>query len=90
MKVVGADDAGSVCKDCFRDVVRDPQCRQSRTHCAAQIVVDPTGERDGAMILAATTASALSGLIENVARPGENVTGLSNFSVQLSAKRCSI
>ena len=35
MKVVGADDAGwPVCKDCFRDVVRDAQCR-------AQIVVDP-------------------------------------------------
>ena len=60
MKVVGADDAGwPVCKDCFRDVVRDTQCRQSRTHCAAQIVVDPTGERDGVMILAATTGQRL-------------------------------
>ena len=28
-----------------------------------------------------------AGLIENFARPGGNVTGLSNFSVQLSAKR---
>src|SRR5258706_204974 len=29
MKVVGAGDAGrAVCKNCFRDVVRDAQCRQ--------------------------------------------------------------
>ena len=28
-----------------------------------------------------------AGLVENIARPGGNVTGLSNFSVQLSAKR---
>jgi putative ABC transport system substrate-binding protein len=28
-----------------------------------------------------------AGLVENFARPGGNVTGLSNFSVQLSAKR---
>ena len=45
MKVVGADDAGwPVCKDCFRDVVRDAQCRQTGANDAAQIVVDPTAK----------------------------------------------
>jgi len=54
MKVVGADDAGGrVCKDCFRDVVLDAQGRQTGANDTAQIVVDPTGERDGVMILTA-------------------------------------
>ena len=60
MKVVGADDTGRpMCKDCFRDVVFDAKCRQTGANDAAQIVVDPTGDRDGAMILAATTGHRL-------------------------------
>ena len=62
MKIVGTDDAGRpVCKHGLGDVVRDAQCRQTGANDAAQIVVDPTGERDGAMILAATTGQLTDG-----------------------------
>ena len=54
MKVVGADDAGRpVCKDCFRDVVRDAQCRQTGANDTAQIVNDSSRQINGLMILAA-------------------------------------
>ena len=62
MKVVGADDAGwPVRKHGFGDVVRDAQCRQTGANDAAQIVVDPSRQIDGVMILAATAGQRLQG-----------------------------
>ena len=44
----------------FRDVVRDAQCRQTGANDAAQIVVDPSRQIDGVMILAATAGQSPS------------------------------